>query len=76
MTRRGWLVRTREKKDQAKVLDFLFLVGKLEELGYNGNSAETALISCDGKTDEAVDYLKQVMRYREMGYQEIGRAHV
>ena len=27
-------------------------MGKLEDLGYSGNSAETALISCDSKTEE------------------------
>jgi Holliday junction resolvasome RuvABC DNA-binding subunit len=41
----------RLNKDQAKVLDFLFLVGQLEELGYKGNSAETALIACDSKVE-------------------------
>ena len=91
------------------MLDFLFLVGNLEELGFNGNSAETALINCGGKTElvrahvcvymhsctctfiillstmlpapplpllpralQAVDYLKEVMRYKEMGYKEKG----
>ena len=27
-------------------------MGQLEELGFNGNSAETALISCNDKTEE------------------------
>jgi hypothetical protein len=60
----------RLNKDQAKVLDFLFLVGQLEELGYKGNSAETALIACDSKVEDATDYLKNVSRYKEMGYKE------
>ena len=34
------------------MLDFLFLVGKLEELGYPGNTAETALINSGGEVDK------------------------
>ncbi len=30
-----------------QVLDFLFLVGELEEKGYNGDSAEMALLTHD-----------------------------
>jgi len=34
------------------VLDFLFLVGELEDAGYQGDSAETALVACEDNTDK------------------------
>ena len=34
------------------MFDFLFLVGRLEEQGHNGDSAETALLACNEKPDE------------------------
>ena len=35
-----------------QVFDFLFLVGRLEEQGYNGDSVETALLACNEKPEE------------------------
>jgi hypothetical protein len=34
------------------VLDFLFLVGELEDSKYDGNSAETALIACEDNLEK------------------------
>ncbi len=36
------------------MLDFLFLVGELEEARYNGDSAETALIACDDNIEKVI----------------------
>ena len=38
------------------MLDFLFLVGELEEAKFHGNSAETALIACKDKLDDVRNY--------------------
>ena len=53
-----------------QVLDFLFLVGELEEAQYNGDSAETALIACKDKLDDAKTYLQRLGGYKEIGFQE------
>lgn len=34
------------------MFDFLFLVGRLEEQGHNGDSAETALLACNEKPEK------------------------
>lgn len=36
----------------SQVLDFLFLIGELEDAKFDGNSAETALIACKDNLDE------------------------
>lgn len=38
----------------SQVLDFLFLVGELEDAGYKGDSAETALVACEDSIDKVV----------------------
>ena len=53
-----------------QVLDFLFLVGELVEAKYNGDSAETALIACKDKLEDAKEYLRRLEGYKEYGFQE------
>ena len=45
------------------MLDFLFLVGKLEELGYPGNTAETALINSGGEVDKVERHRHFIIKF-------------
>jgi len=53
-----------------QILDFLILVGRLEDVGYNGDSAETALLVSDEDFDKALDYLKRLDGYKDIGFLE------
>jgi uncharacterized UBP type Zn finger protein len=52
--------------DDQKVFDFLLLVGKLEEKGFNGDSCETALLAHEEDIDKSLSYLNQVKQYQEV----------
>jgi hypothetical protein len=57
--------------NHTQVVDFLILVGGLEEsCGSRGDSAEVALAVCDNNEEKAKRYLQKVSYYRESGFSE------
>ncbi|XP_003387213.1 PREDICTED: leucine-rich repeat extensin-like protein 5 [Amphimedon queenslandica] len=54
------------ENDNQKVFDFLFLVGEIVDKGYNGDSAETALIAHKEDVEKSLDYLQKVDQYKEV----------
>ncbi|XP_064390185.1 mucin-2-like isoform X2 [Halichondria panicea] len=60
----------RYEGDNTKILDFLFLVGRLEEQKFSGDSAEVALIACKDDESKAVEYLNKVEGFKNIGFSE------